>query len=444
MNLVRAFRARLQRVHADHHAIARSMLWIVFFAFLGRIAGAAKEMVVAYRYGISEVVDSYILIFNLINVPIGIWFGVLTVVLVPLAARIRNDQSLELPRFRAELLGLGLILAVSFLGMAWLSLSYLMSSSWLGLPQATTRVAEKMVPGLVALAPLGVVVSLFSAWIMSSGRHTNTLLESIPALVLMAVVIVFPSGGPEALVWGIVAGATLHLISLTVPLAWLREIETPRFTRQSPYWIPFWQGFGIMLAGQALMSIVSIVDQFFAARLGAGAIATLGYASRILALLLALGAMAVSRATLPVFSKAQALGAGQSHMARVATHWARLLFGLGLAAAVIGWWLAPWIVRLLFERGAFTSKDTEAVMEVLRFGLPQIPFYFSALVFVSLATSQRKYKLIFWSGVIGIVCKLTSNAILIPILGIGGIALAWAVVYAINALFFWVALGRSK
>jgi hypothetical protein len=63
-----------------------------------------------------------------------------------------------------------------------------------------------------------------------------------------------------------------------------------------------------MGAGQALMSFTGIIDQFFAANLGAGAISTLSYANRVLGLILSLGAMAISRATLPEFSAVHARG----------------------------------------------------------------------------------------------------------------------------------------
>ena len=88
-----------------------------------------------------------------------------------------------------------------------------------------------------------------------------------------------------------------------------------------------------MLAGQALMSFVGIIDQFFAAHLGTGAIATLSYANRILALILGLGATAVGRATLPIFSKAEAQGS--AHGRRLASHWVRLLFLLGVIAMIL-------------------------------------------------------------------------------------------------------------
>lgn len=442
MTLARAWVDRLRNAHPDHHAIALGMAWVALFVFFGKLAGAAKEMAVAWRYGVSEEVDAYLFVFNLVSWPVGVWFSVLTVVLVPLAVRIRQGVSAELPRFRAELLGLTLILGVVLAFLAWLGLPLLLRSSWTGLPASSVTIATNMVPTLALLAPLGMLISLFSAWMLAAGRHANTLLESVPALAILVALLAIPGGGVEPLVWGTLAGFAFHLASLAVPLAQRSEIEAPHFTRLSPQWPAFWQGFGIMLVGQALMSFISIIDQFFAASLGTGAIATLSYANRILALILGLGAMAVARATLPVFSQAQAQGGGQLH--RVATHWVRLLFVLGVVAMIVGWWLAPWAVELLFEHGAFTARDTEVVTEVFRYGLAQVPFYFAALVLVSYASSQCRYLLLFWSGVIAIISKMIANAVLVSLFGIKGIALAWVVVYALNAQFFWLTMSRSK
>lgn len=435
MKLFSAFRARLRNAHPDHHAIARGMAWVALFVLFGSFARAAKEMAIAYRYGVNAEVDAYLFVFNLVSWPVGVWFSVLTVVLVPLAARIRQGASTELPRFRSELLGLAFLLGLTLAFLSWQGFPLLLRSSWTGLPDATVKIADNMVPTLALLAPLGVIISLFSAWMLAAGRHANTLLESVPALAVLVALLAFPGGGAEPLVWGTLAGFAFHLASLAVPLARRGEIEAPRFTRQSPQWTPFWRGFGIMLAGQSLMSFTGIIDQFFAAHLGTGAIATLSYANRILALILGMGAIAVSRATLPVFSDALAQNREQIH--RVATHWVRLLFALGVVTMFVSWWLAPWGVKLLFERGAFSAQDTVIVAEVLRYGLTQLPFYFAGLVFVSYLSSRGLYVWLLWSGVIGLCFKLLGNALFIPAYGVGGIALATAFMYATNFVFFW-------
>lgn len=430
-----AFRARVRNAHPDHHAIARGMAWVALFVFVGKLAGAAKEMVVAYRYGVSAEVDAYLFVLNLVSWPVAIWFSVLTVVLVPLAARIRHAAAGELPRFRAELLGLALVLGLCLALIMGLGVWGLLQTSWTGLPPATVAMASGITPWLAGLAPMGVLISLWSAWTLAAGHHVNTLLEGVPALVLVVALLVWPVGGVEPLVWGTLAGFALHLAGLAWPLARRGEIEAPRWRRQSPQWSGFWQGFGVMLAGQTLMSFTGIIDQFFAAHLDAGSIATLSYANRILALVLGLGATAVGRATLPVFSQTQALGGDQGR--RVAMHWVRLLFLIGVIALVVGWWLAPWAVKALFERGEFSAQDTRAVTGVLRYGLVQVPFYFAGLVLVSLLASQRKHTLIAIGAGINLLVKIGGNYWLVPILGINGIIAATSVMYMVSLVMLY-------
>lgn len=437
-----AIRGRIRNAHPDHYAIAQGMAWVALFVLLGSLARAIREMVIAYRYGVSIEVDAFLFIFNLVSWLVGVWFSILTVVLIPLAARIRQDASAELPRFRSELLGLAIILGLLLASLAWLGLPLLLRSSWTGLSAVTISIASNMVPTLTLLAPLGVLINLFSVWLLASGRHVNTLLESIPALVLLIALLAFPGAGAEPLVWGTLVGFAFHLVSLATPLAQRGEIELPRFTRQSPQWPVFWQGFGVMLSGQVLMSFTGIIDQFFAAHLGAGAIATLSYANRILALVLGLGAMSVARSTLPIFSRAQAQGGKQLY--RVAVYWVRLLFVLGVAAMIIGWWLAPSAVKLLFERGSFTARNTEEVMEILRYGLAQLPFYFAGLVLVSLLSSQRRYRAIAAVASINLIVKVVASFSIVPWLGMNGIVLSTAFMYMVSMSLCWFTVQHTK
>lgn len=436
MTLLRSLRDRIINAHPDHHAIAKNMAWVVVFLVLGKLIGAAKEMAIAYHYGISVEVDAYLFVCNLLNWPVGIWFSVLTVVLVPLAARIRGDNPSEISAFRSELLGITLLLGSCLVLLAWQGLPILLRSTWVGLSPNTANIAIKLVPPLVLITLIGVLVSLYSAWMMSAGKQANTLLEGVPAMVILVAVTVF-SGGLEPLIWGTLGGVVLQLVCLLVPSIRSGEIEKPRFTVRSDHWSVFWNGFGIMLAGQVLLSFIVVIDQFFAARLGEGSIATLSYANRILALLLSLGATAVARATLPIFSQAESRESGATHLIRVANHWAFFMFVLGVVGVFVGWWLAPWGVRLLFERGAFTADHSDAVTEVLRYGLAQLPFYFSGLVLVSLLSSWQKYKLIAISGGCNLLVKVVANFAFVPFFGIGGIVMANAAMYFVSCILLY-------
>jgi peptidoglycan biosynthesis protein MviN/MurJ (putative lipid II flippase) len=198
-----------------------------------------------------------------------------------------------------------------------------------------------------------------------------------------------------------------------------------------------------MLAGNALMNLIAIADLFFATHLGTGAIATLSYANRMLFLILALGGTAISRATLPVFSNTQGEDSAQVH--RLATRWVHLMLGLGAVAMVVVWTVAPYAVKLLFERGAFTAKDTLAVSEVLRYGAVQMPFYFAALVLVSSLVSKGKHKLVAAGAAINLVVKIAANYLLVPVLGMNGIILATGIMYMVSfAMLYFMAFSIDK
>lgn len=416
------------------------MALVAVFVFVGKLAGAAKEMAVAWRYGVSSEVDAYLFVFNLVTWPVTLWLSVLMVVLIPLAARVRREASTELPRFRSELFGLTLLLGAVLSLVAVVALPPLLRSSWAGLRPETAREAAVMAPVLVLTVPLGVVVGLFSAWMLAAGRHANTLLEGVPATALLIALILFRGGEAQPLIWGTFAGVGLQMLGLAIPLARSNQIDYPRFTRESPLWGAFWKGLGVTVIGQALMSVVVLVDQFFAAHLGTGAIATLSYANRILALILGLGATAVTRGTLPVFSNAAESGA---RLRDLATHWLRILFVIGLLAVCLGWLVAPIGVRVLFQRGAFTAADTESVTRILRYGLAQLPFYFSGLVLVSMVVSQRRYHIIAIIGGVNLLTKVAANFLLTPYFGVSGLMISTSLMLAVSCGLLVVSVFRS-
>lgn len=439
-SIIGRIRHHLTNPDSQHRQIALGFLWVSLFVFIGKLAGAAKEMTIAWRYGVSATVDAYVFVFNLVSWPVSVWFGVLTVVLLPLAARLRSDTPDELPRFRAELLGLTLLLGLALGLLVWLGLPALLHAGWLGLSGSALEQALKMTGSLALLAPLGTVISLFSAWLLVGGHHRNTLFEAIPAFSLLVALLLPPGWLPEPLLWGTVTGFALHAAALGAPLLHRGELPAPRFAPHSPAWEFFWASIGIMALGQVLSSLTNLVDQFFAAGLDEGALSTLSYANRILALILGLGATAISRATLPVFSKEMAQGG--IHVSALALRWAKWMMIFGLAVLLVSWLLVPWVVSVLFERGAFTTQDTQAVANVLRYALFQVVFYFPALVLVSALAAQRRHAWIALSGIINLVCKLPLAFLLVPLFGLYGLVLSTVLMYALSVGLLFIFIKR--
>src|SRR5690606_3395560 len=155
VNLLTTLGTRFRTADTRHLAILKGMMAVALFTSVGKLMSAAKEMAVAFRYGRAAEVDAYQFLYNLISWPVGIWCSVLTAGLGRLAARMREQQADELPRFRSELFGLAVMLGLGLGMAAWAGVWALLAHGRSGLPAYSAQLALAALPGLVLLLSLG-------------------------------------------------------------------------------------------------------------------------------------------------------------------------------------------------------------------------------------------------------------------------------------------------
>jgi peptidoglycan biosynthesis protein MviN/MurJ (putative lipid II flippase) len=401
------------------------MLLVASFLLLARLIGMGKEMAIAWRYGVGATVDGYVFVFSLVQWPLSITGSALSAVLVPLAVRLYHRAPLNVSCFRRELLGVVVLSALGLGAGAWLLLPWLVQQPWIGLTREQMVPAREMAAALAWVLPTGILSQLWASWLMARNSQLNSLLEGMPALTILVAVLL--AGTTGALVWGTLIGFALQPGLLWLLLRCRGDVERPAISFRSSHWPEFSGGLAVMFVGLLLMSVVSLADQFFAAHLGPGALSTLGYCSRIVAVLAGLGATAIARSILPTLSRVHA--EGKNDVARTAFKWGACLFCAGALLTVAGLWLAPDIVKLLFQRGLFTPQDTERVAELLRYALPQLPFYFFSVVMAHALLSQGRHAMLALIGAVSLVVKLGLSLLLVPRLGLNGLVLATAGVY---------------
>jgi len=229
-----------------------------------------------------------------------------------------------------------------------------------------------------------------------------------PLLIIACVTLGAEKMGAFALVVGSLAGSALEA-TLLVKLLRDHGIK-PRLR---------WGGldsslrmvmlqYAPLLAGAFLMASVAVVDQSMAAMLPAGSVSALGYANRIVSGIAALGANAISAATLPYFSK----------MA-VAADWAGCRHTLKRYVALIAATTVPFtllliafsrpIARLLYQRGAFTAADTELVSHIQSFFALQIPFLLLCALLVRFLSAIRRNDLLMYGCAINLTVNIGLN-----------------------------------
>jgi putative peptidoglycan lipid II flippase len=407
------------------------------FVLVGRCAGAFKEMAIAYRYGTGGVVDAYQLTMVLVSwLPVA-FATVFGIVLVPVFVDLRQQSLEDQARFLGELEAWAIVVGLTFtvlLYLCWPLALHLIAGN---LSPETQDICHRMI---LMMAPIGVLMFAscgYASRLQSGERHINTLLDGLPAgLVLIFVLSASDHNAVLPLICGTIGGYILQTLVVRTLSVRIDPIRCRlRLTLSAPQWQRVFRAVRVLMLGQLLMCCTPVMDQFFVARYGDGAIATLGYTNRVLSLLLSMGALAISQATLPILS--DIIGSGDTLRARhTALKWTMLMFLLGSGCALVSWLLAPHIVALLFQRGAFSAQDTAAVAELFRWGQLQLPFYFSNLVLLTLFASAGRYKEMALIALASVMVKVIANIGMTHWLGVPGILAGTALMHATTLICY--------
>lgn len=286
-------------------------------------------------------------------------------------------------------------------------------------------------PTILLLAITGIVVS-----ILNSYEHF-TLPAVAPVfwnlVIIIAIVLGSDGLGIEALALGVLLGT---IVQLLVQLPWLRG-RGGRLGLELAWRNPHVRRVGILILpvslSLGLINLNGVVDVQFASYLGDGGVAAMNYAFRLYQMPEALFAIAVGTVLFPTLSKLAARGE-RERFSNTLTIGLRVIFFLVIPVSAFMLVLADPIVQLVYERGEFTSADTDLVASTLFFFVFGSVFSGgSALLtrgFFSLKRPWIPTTLAFFN--LGINALL--NWIFIKPLELGGIALSTTVVSVLTFL----------
>ncbi len=185
----------------------------------------------------------------------------------------------------------------------------------------------------------------------------------------------------------------------------------------------FFRSFSHAILGNSTPQISAFLDIWIASFLVTGSISYLYYANRIFQLPLALFAIALSVAVFPKIARLIKNSETKQALVFFKNGFWFLLFLLTLSA-IGGIILSQEIVKLLFERGAFTSEDTLKSAEVLQMYLVGlVPFGLAKLFSLWLYATLRQKEAV-KIALFGLGANLLMYTLLVEPLGVKGLALA--------------------
>lgn len=411
---------------------------------LVKALSAGKELVVAYRLGTSAELDAFLFAYMFPLLMVGVLSGALQSAFVPrYLGAVRECGQSDADQMAASFSTLlsVVLLAASFIFIP-IGLTLIP-----GLARGFTPAAVEMARHyLWLLAPVIFLNGLAGFWVGVLNSRERFLPAAMagaitPVVLMLFLLVGWTTLGSKTLVVGTVVGGVLELLLV---LALVSRMGAPIFASRLS-----WNGeqravigqFLPAAAGSLLMGGTLVVDQTMASWLEPGSVAALGYGTRLTLVLVSVTTMALGTAALPFFSRMVAEGDVDGIRATLRSY-TRLIVMAAIPMVVLLVLLSPWLIKLLFERGAFTSTDTRTVALVQSLYALQIPFITWGILAVRLISSLKANNALLWGSIISLALNCVLNLLLSRWLGVAGIALSTSIVYMASCVFFAFVIRR--
>lgn len=202
----------------------------------------------------------------------------------------------------------------------------------------------------------------------------------------------------------------------------------------------FLKSMPVIMLAMLCFSVYPSIDAYWASKLGDAAVSYLGYCQRIIVAVGTLVIIGPSTVLIPRLSLAVAENRHEDFYSDTATV-LKIIISIGSLCALIGSLCAYEIIKLLFERGAFTEIDTLNVSQLLPYMLVGIVFAISVVMLYRAFFVMNKIKSVAWLGMACAVIYFVTSGVGSNLIGLTGICIAYVItsmsifIFSMHSLF---------
>jgi putative peptidoglycan lipid II flippase len=416
------------------------------FTLISRVAGFARDIVMAAVLGAGPLADAFVVAQRLPNHFRAIFAeGAFNAAFVPAYAHLRGVAGDAAAKtFADRIFTLLLIVQALLLVLALVFMPQvvaLLAPGFSDDPERRTLAIELTritFPYLLLIT----VVTLYGAILNVMNRYASAaaapILLNLSIIVALALAVFFPTAG-HAAAWGVLIAGVLEVLLLAVDAG--RQGVLPRLTwpQFDADVRAFFRALGPATLGSMGPQIAVLADTIIGSFLASGALAALYYADRLNQLPIGVIGVAAGTVLLPAMSKLLAAGDEQGAAnAQQRVFSLTLLLSLPFLAAFLV--VPDVIMRALFARGAFSQADAaNAAMTLAAYAVGLLPF---VLLRSAVASFQARKDTATpaKAALIGVAVNLVAKVALVGTLAQAGLALATALGAWVNlVIVLWLA-----
>ena len=409
-----------------------------------RVLGVVREQVLAALFGAGDASDAYNVAFRVPNLVRDLFAeGAMSSAFVPTFTRHLTTAGKDSAWRLGNLVINGLIvitLALVILGVIFAEpLVGLFAGAYREVPgkfELTVFLTRLMLPFLtfvaVAAAFMGMLNSLHRFFVPALSPAMFNVATIVCALTLVPLMPALSLPAITAIAIGTLVGGVAQL-----------SLQWPSLRREGFTYRPVldWKDeslrrvlvlMGPGTIGLAATQVNVLVNTVLATGEGTGAVSWLNYAFRLMYLPIGLFGVSIATATLPAVSRHVAVR-DEGAARRTVVDGLSMMLMLNIPATVGLMVLAPPIVRLIFERGAFTAADTAATAVAVQYYAIGLVGYsvvrITSPVFYALGRNRTPVMV----SVATVLANAVLNIWLVGLMGYGGLALGTSIAALFNA-----------
>lgn len=437
-------------------SLLRSTGTIGGLTMVSRVAGFARDMILARILGAGPAADAFLLAFQLPNIFRRLFAeGAFSAAYVPMfSRRLHGEGGKEsAEEFSSDVLSVFIPLLVIFAALAEIAMPgivWLMARGFQDVPgkfEMTVALARITFPYIVLIS----LVSLLTGILNSLSRFAPG--AAFPIFLNVALIAALLLGdqlrgtsGDDSIVAYVLAGgvAVGGIIQLLWMWFWIRRLGV-RLRIRRPRLTPEVKELGIIILpavfGAGVYQINQLVQLYFVTQLPSGSLAYLNYADRLNQLPLGVVGIALGTAILPALSRyvggddRQGADRLQSNAIELA-----MLLTLPAAAALA---ICAWpFVTAFFVGGRFDADDAIITSQVIVALVAGLPAYVLIKVLAPAFFARKDTRTPVYAALAGLIFFTLFNIFFIGRFGIIGLAAASAVSGWLNALVLYGLLAK--
>ncbi|KMT22735.1 murein biosynthesis integral membrane protein MurJ [Clostridium cylindrosporum] len=410
---------------------------------ISKVLGFAREIVLAYFYGVSATADAYKIAITIPGTIFAMIGAGIATGYIPMYSRIEKDDNVESAnRFTSNMINFVLVICTIIVVIGLVFTTPIVKLFAAGFKGETLRICVLITRFTIAGVYFTALVYIFTGYLNLKNKFLMPALVAIPMnIVVIATIAISSKTSIEVLAIGTLLSIAIQLVFLLPVIKktsykhkLILDRKDKNLKRMVLLAIP-------VIIGISVNQINVLVDRTIASLISNGAIAALDYAVKLNGFVQGIFVMSIVTAMYPMISR---MGAENNiEGLKKSLNEAIISVSLLVIPATVGAMVfAKPIVKLLFERGAFDSNAATMTSGALFFySIGMIGYGLREVIskaFYSLQDTKTPMINAAFAVVINIILCITLSRFM----GINGLALATSIAGIICTITLFISLRR--